>query len=86
MVSAGTVFFILSDNNKGGSQGEHPGVLVLSSYQKPYTKALGKDGIFNSQHADNYVNKQLRFGFKSEVTQELSRQCGMMPMHKINGH
>ena len=31
--------------NRGGGQGMIPGVLVLSSYQKPYTKALGKDGI-----------------------------------------
>lgn len=29
----------------GGSQGTIPGVLVLSSYQTPFTKALGKDGI-----------------------------------------
>ncbi len=31
--------------NRGGSQGAKPGVLVLSAYQRPYTKALGKDGI-----------------------------------------
>ena len=30
---------------RGGSQGAKPGVLVLSAYQKPYSKALGKDGI-----------------------------------------
>ena len=30
---------------RGGSLGAKPGVLVLSAYQKPYTKALGKDGI-----------------------------------------
>lgn len=33
---------------RGGSQGSNPGVLVLSSYQKPYTKALGKDGVLTS--------------------------------------
>ena len=33
---------------RGGSQGAKPGVLVLSAYQKPYTKALGKDGILVS--------------------------------------
>ena len=31
--------------DRGGRQGANPGVLVLSPYQKPYTKALGKDGI-----------------------------------------
>ena len=30
---------------RGGSQGAIPGVLVLSVYQSPYNKALGKDGI-----------------------------------------
>ena len=30
---------------RGDSQGAKPGVLVLFPYQKPYTKALGKDGI-----------------------------------------
>ena len=31
--------------DRGGKQGANPGVLVLLPYQKPYTKALGKDGI-----------------------------------------
>ena len=30
---------------RGGSQGAIPGVLVLTVYQSPYNKALGKDGI-----------------------------------------
>ena len=30
---------------RGGRQTGKPGVLVLTPYQKPYTKALGKDGV-----------------------------------------
>ena len=30
---------------RGGNQGAIPGVLVLSVYQSPHNKALGKDGI-----------------------------------------
>ena len=30
---------------RGGGPGTIPGVLVVSSYQKPYTKAPGKDGL-----------------------------------------
>ena len=30
---------------RGGSQGAIPGLLVLSVYQSPHNKALGKDGI-----------------------------------------
>ncbi len=34
--------------DRGGSQGANPGVLVCSSYLRPYTKALGKNGILTS--------------------------------------
>lgn len=34
--------------NRGGSHGANPGVLVLGPYQKPYTKALGRDGLLIS--------------------------------------
>ena len=33
---------------RGGCKGANPGTLVLSGYQQPYTKALGKDGILIS--------------------------------------
>ena len=33
------------NRQRGGSQGIIPGVLVLSSYQELYTKALGNEGI-----------------------------------------
>ncbi len=44
-VFVGIVYFSHSNQGGGGSQGGKPGVLVISAYQKPYTKALGKDGI-----------------------------------------
>ena len=42
--------------HKRGSLGAKPGVLVLSAYQKAYTKALGKDGIFIS-HENSAVHQ-----------------------------
>ena len=42
---------------RGGSRGSLPGVFVLSPYQHPYNKALGKDGILPS-HEKNAVHVQ----------------------------
>ena len=42
---------------RGGSHGSLPGVFVLSPYQYPYDKALGKDGVHGS-HETNAAHVQ----------------------------
>ena len=42
---------------KGGSQGGKPSVLVMSSYQKLYSKALGNDGVLVCHNNNEYHNK-----------------------------
>ena len=41
---------------RGGIEAGKPGVLVLRPYKKPYSKALGKDGILN-MHENNSVHR-----------------------------
>ncbi len=57
--------------DRGGSLGANTGVLVCSSYQRPYTKALGKNGILTSHDKSSMhcrAAKRLTFFLKiSEI-------------------
>ena len=64
---------------RGGSHGSLPGVFVLSPYQYPYNKALGKVGILSS-HAKNAVHVQ------AEERADLFRQNYQNPEARVHTH
>lgn len=54
---------------RGGCKGAKPGVLVLTAYQQPYTKALGKDGILIRHELT--AMQQSRLFFSNRISQIL---------------